>query len=189
MNEFEAYQIYLSLRSHLTRKNYDAFKYRFKTNASVETFRKRKDAAIFKALSGRWSRRDYMGFVISNLIAGNSWIGAMSEEVFRSWDARIGALFYNFSKEMKAFWGNHGPDFDLAFVGTETKPSILSREILGERVSLETAGCLHKMIDINNVNGDPLAWGEKQLLISKYADFLEIDQKKFRDEMTKILSV
>ena len=42
MNEFEAYKHYLALKLHFS-SDYDYFKYNGKTNATQQSFEKRKD--------------------------------------------------------------------------------------------------------------------------------------------------
>ena len=50
MNEFEAYKHYLALKLHFS-SDYDYFKYNGKTNATQQSFEKRKDRFRFSKLA------------------------------------------------------------------------------------------------------------------------------------------
>ena len=50
---FDVYKVYLGVKLHFTTDTYDYVKYGGKTNATLDTFTKRKDRYFFHKLSKR----------------------------------------------------------------------------------------------------------------------------------------
>jgi len=48
---FEVYKMYLALKQHFTKDNYDYVKYRGKVTASEKSFEERRDRYFFKKLA------------------------------------------------------------------------------------------------------------------------------------------
>jgi hypothetical protein len=71
MTGYEAFALYNSLKIHFTQKSYDYFKYNGKSNISVQTFELRKDKYYFYKLSRKYSREEFVKFLVSNFIIDN----------------------------------------------------------------------------------------------------------------------
>ena len=51
MTGFEVYKMYLALKQHFTKQDYDYFKYRGKVRANEKSFEQRRDRYFFKKLA------------------------------------------------------------------------------------------------------------------------------------------
>jgi hypothetical protein len=86
MMPFDSYKIYLSLKNHFTKSNYDYHKYCGKTRASVQSFYKRKDRFWFEKISRQKSEKEVEQFFVANFVSCSDpeslWIGDMIKEGF-----------------------------------------------------------------------------------------------------------
>lgn len=184
MNEFEAYCLYVSLKSHFNNKNYDFFKYSGKIkSATPESFKKRKDGIFFMKLAKHSNPRD---FLVANMIASeNNWIGnlAYSEEAeknYREWSKRKQSFSYLFEQDLKKL----NPDFNSNFkVEENTHPQIL-KLYLGKQISIETFVVLLEITGVKPVldrkmKDDPI-WEKVSMKVQKYSPFVSYDKEKAR---------
>ena len=61
MTGFEVYKMYLALKQHFTKDNYDYQKYNGKVSASEKSFEERRDRFFFKKLATKHLRERYLG--------------------------------------------------------------------------------------------------------------------------------
>ena len=76
---FNAYKIYLALKSHFT-SDYDYFKYHGKMRVKEESFLKRRDKFFFEKIERRY-KKELVPFFVSNLIKeDNAWSGSLATD-------------------------------------------------------------------------------------------------------------
>ena len=68
MTPFDTYKIYLAMKSHFTREKYDYFQYGGKTNASLDSFYKRKDRYFFEKTSRKYPDEEVKQFFVANFV-------------------------------------------------------------------------------------------------------------------------
>lgn len=118
MDGYLAFQIYQSLKLHFT-SDYDAVKYNFKTAVKRGSFEKRRDRYFFEKLSRRFRRDELIQYFTANLIENsNTWIGDMSDEIYRAYVARYDKLTYMFGQDLQIL-ANKGYSFDQLCSTTE----------------------------------------------------------------------
>ncbi len=187
MTGFDAYKMYLAVRSHFTRLDYDFFKFNGKTKASEAAFNKRKDIYTFKKLAAKKDANDILYYFVSNFIMGASYVRQFNDGNYSKWKTKQESFTYKFKQDIdKLLDGIPQPyeeSFDSLFKAEKGKHPILIREYYGNEISLETLVvldyCLGFVDNFNKVLTDPV-WNETSTLIVKYAPFLTIDCKKYK---------
>ena len=101
MNGFEVYQMYLSLKQHFTREQYDYFRYGGRTRAKETTFLKRKDSYFFKKLATRYSKEDLLLYLVSNFITDfGGYVRNFSDDVYKKWKIKQESFTYKFKQDV-----------------------------------------------------------------------------------------
>jgi len=187
MDAFEAYKMFIALKSHFTRDGYDFFKYNGKTNASKSSFETRKDKYMFHKLS---KKKDPTNFVVANFVeyGTNEWIGDMVseskyEQTYLDWKKKQESLSYVFSQDLQRLL----PDLDDAIKVTGGQHPKLIRMFLQGRVNIETLIILNKACNMfaywNHKLDDDFIWHDIYKKCMKYAPFISFDTAK----MNKII--
>ena len=137
MDAFEAYKVYIALKSHFTTKYYDYFKYNGRTRASRKTFEKRADKYFFHKLS---KRKDIVEFLVSNFVYnGDGWVGDLvqnneSEKYYRQFLRTRESLSYILSEELNKLKDKFNDNF---VVENGQHPYALKLYLRGD-ISIET---------------------------------------------------
>lgn len=189
MTGFEVYQMYLAVRSHFTRPEYDFFRFNGKTKASVSAFEKRKDTYFFKKLATRLGdKNDVLYFMVSNFISDNKgYIRSFSDKVYQDWKTRQESFTYKFKQDIDSLLDSieapYDVNFDNIFSAEKGKHPILLRKYYAQEVSLETLvvleSCLGYVNRFDEHLTDPI-WSETKYTIIKYLPFMNIDCKKYK---------
>lgn len=178
---FEVYKTYVALKMHFT-SDYDYFKYNGKIKADLNSFETRKDKYQFYKLS---KKKDWFNYILSNLIAGESWVGNMltSEGELRhvEWTKRTQSLGYVFARDL----GHMRDDFNDNFIVEDNRHPFALRLYLMKQISLETLIILNSLVGIfrhwdKKLANDPL-WKEVKTVAVKYVKFVSYDNKKMRE--------
>ena len=102
MNAFDCYVIYLAIKAHFTRKNYDYFKYNGRVRASNEKFVERSDVYFFEKLSKKYTKKELESYFVSNFLSNsNLWVGDMNEKNFLDWKKKIQSISYMFQSDLE----------------------------------------------------------------------------------------
>lgn len=183
MDAFEAYKLYLSLKSHFTSKTYDYFKYNGRTRASRSTFEGRSDRYFFHKLS---KRKDVIGFLVSNFIYNESnWVGDLiqnteSEKFYRQYLKVRESLSYIFENDIQKL----EEDFDLNFQVVDGQHPILLKKYLRGEINLETLVILDELVGFskkwNRRIDENALWPQIFIKVNKYKPFLEFDKEKMK---------
>jgi hypothetical protein len=186
LSAFDTYALYLALKNHFTRDSYDFFRYQGKTNASTDSFMKRKDRFQFQKLSRRVSGDEMQAFIVANLLAGKSWVGDLLEEeaddIYHKHMKINQSLSYVFTNELDTIFSKHNPAACFR-IRRDTYPLILMSFIQGS-VSPQTMVILNDFVNYiqkwDSVYTDDPIWSKYRILIKKYAPFLEYDRAKLK---------
>lgn len=180
MNSFESYCDYIALKLHFKDWQYDYFLFRGHTNATPESFAKRKDRYWFEKLANLYSPHERIlahcctteSVFIRNIVNDH--------DIFLKWQARQDSLTKIFAEEIKRL----KKIFDSNFLFTPGSHPYIVREYLGGRISLETMTIISDLTDCVSYWGghseeDPI-FEMVIRRIMKYTKFLDYDLEKFR---------
>jgi hypothetical protein len=188
MTPFDCYKLYLSLKNHFTKNNYDYHKYCGKTRASLESFYKRKDRFFYEKLSRQKTDKEIEAFFVSNFVSCSDpqslWIGEIirnGEEKHKEWSKKIQSLSYLFKEEVESIFS--GQNFDEFFkIENNRHPIILKKHLQGN-LSLETLLILEKILGykkhFDKKLEDPI-WQIVSMKLNKYTPFLNIDVFRYK---------
>lgn len=187
MTGFECYKMYLAVRSHFTRLDYDFFRFNGKTRASESAFNKRKDIYTFKKLATKKDNNELLYYFVSNFIMGADYIRQFKESNYNQWKTTQESFTYKFKQDIDTLLNEieqpYEKSFDTLFHAESGKHPILIRGYYGNEISLETLVvlnyCLGFVDNFNRVLNDPV-WQDTSMRIVKYAPFLNIDCKKYK---------
>jgi hypothetical protein len=197
-NAFEAYQLYLSLKSHFTNKKYDFFKFCGKVNCSVSSFESRSDKSFFYKISKKYGKAKLTDFYVANFINDpNIWIGNLldesAEEIYSNWQKKIESLTYHFTQECHELfqWSTlKGIKFNELFQVQNYNYPILVRMAQQNIISLESFIIFNRILDFGkqvDKSLNDVVWEEFWNKVCKYDPFLHIDVIKCKQELRKII--
>lgn len=175
---FEAYNIFQSIKMHFTSDAFDCREYDYSVRSSIESFNKRKDAAMFTKAAKKYASRELLiDYFLSNIILdpANCWISTCNQNNYLDWKRRIEGLTFIFENECKGLVKRF-PDHTLLFQGSP--PNILN-EYLGQRISLETLVIFNSIVfTIDNYDDASGLFSDIKRVVKKYYQFLNIDKLK-----------
>lgn len=190
MDAFQAYKIYLALKSHFNNKNYDYFKYNGRTRASIKTFENRSDKYFFSKLA---RHSDCVNYLASNFFEGDCWVGdlvneSVAEKTYRKWRKRIESLTYVFTNDLDRL--NDCYDTNLIPVDGQYPP--LLKMYLRKEISPETLLILNDITPFFNTWNrritDKVIWPTHYSKLRKYRPFFTIDLDKYKQIVLKRFS-
>ena len=189
MNEFEAYKHYLALKLHFS-SDYDYFKYNGKTNATQQSFEKRKDRFRFSRLARKLDDPLLIEFFVSNLILGNVWVGEMDEKVWKEWVAKNESIEYIFKNEAEKLL-TQAPNFDIIFNCNNGNHPKLVKAYLGKKINLETLVIFEKLVHYRKTFDkeirEQIIWPKVSRLIEKYEPFVDVNIWRCKKELIEIV--
>jgi hypothetical protein len=186
LSAFDTYCMFLALKNHFTRDNYDFFRYRGKVNASPDSFMSRKDRFQFQKLSRLHNEENMRDFIVSNILAGKSWVGEFldddAEENYLKHLKIRQSLSYIFTNELDGLFRNGQPIVTFR-VYKDRYPSSFMYYLSG-RVTIETMVILNNLINYvpkwDIFYSDDSIWPKHSMMIKKYAPFLVYDKQKMK---------
>ncbi|UYA57495.1 loader of DNA helicase [Synechococcus phage S-CREM1] len=199
MTGFEVYQMYLALKLHFTKDDYDYFRFNGKTRASEESFNKRNDSYFFKKLASKYDRDRIQEYFVSNFISDNKGyikdiIRPSGETIYFNWKKKQDSFLYTFREEVHTLLDNiefpYEQNFDNLFVCKRGNHPIILTSYLRKEISLETLiifeTCLGYVKRLDKTLTDPV-WNQVKTQVIKYAPFLQIDCKKYKSIILKTI--
>lgn len=183
---FEAYKLFVALRSHFTTKHYDFSKYEGRIKATKNSFLKRSDVYWFHKLAQHPNK---MAFLVANFAYGETdWIGNMiqnsnAEANYRHYCKVRDSLTYIFTQDL------HKLDnvFDDNFRVEEGQHPTLLKLLLRKEISLETFVVLEDLCSFsrkwNRRITDTIIWPTVHHKALKFRPFVEYN----KDKMKKIV--
>ena len=181
MDSLQVYQLYLSLRLHFTRPDFDITKSRKGVKVSREAFLKRKDLFALRKLAETKTKTEIIDFLVANFVSGNQWGGvfdAEANEVYAEWQIRMQKLGYTFKQDIQTLYADGDP-FEVI---DGQHPKVL-KLYLGKKISLESIAILAKIGIIDNTDYSSLSndfiWNDFAHLVKKYKPFVKIDKDHY----------
>ena len=192
---FDVYRMYLALKQHFTKPDFDFFKYEGRVNVKAATYEKRNDYYFFETLARKYDAVDIQEYLLASFICadnpGKVWIGDIKrngKENWLDWQKRMSALSYNLDKEtsvLRDFLDASETPFNALFSCDGGHPPLLRLYIRGD-ISLETLMILDMvlgfMLSWDQRMTDPL-WTATSLKIKKYKPFLSLPVSKFKEKL------
>jgi hypothetical protein len=185
MDSLQVYQLYLSLRLHFTRPDFDITKSRKGVKVSREAFLKRKDLFALRKLGETKQKTEIIDFLVANFVSGNQWGGvfdAEANEVYAEWQIRMQKLGYTFKQDIQTLYADGNP-FEVI---DGQHPKVL-KLYLGKKISLESIAILAKIGIIENIDYSSLSndfiWNDFVHLVKKYKPFVKIDKEYYTRQL------
>lgn len=195
-NGLRAYKAYIALKQHFTKPDYDYFKYNGSTNASFDSYKKRKDAIFFEMLG---KQADVVNFIAINL-------GTYSK-VFPKDLATNPKYKQNYEKIRKELesityvLGNKLRDLGFTGYGDIARfstvpdngghPELVKSFLKGE-ISLVILCAFDRQFLLTELYDkriqDPVVWPKLSLQIQKIQPFLNLDRTLVTKAVTKLIA-
>lgn len=188
MTAFEAYKMYLGIKSHFARPNYSYIRYNGGVKAIESSFNKRNDRYFFEKLS---RKSDLLNFLIANFLEGDIWVRDLlndeSESRYVQWQRRTQSLTYNFQNELSGI----SSDFKSYFVVRNGQHPPLLKEFRHGNISIETLTILNDILNFfpywDRKISDDIIWPNTRNKCLKYAEFIKYDKTKLKLIVKNIL--
>jgi hypothetical protein len=190
---FEAYKIYLSIKQHFEREDYDFFKYNGKVRVNLDSFLRRKDRFQFHKLT-KIASKDLLNYVIANYSRRDKvWVGDLindeAQRTYTDWMRVTQSQSYIFEQELTPFVQNIDSECD---VKDGQHPNLLIRHLQKE-VSIETLIILNRMCGFagkwNTLISEKIFWPNIERRMRKYEPFIQYDTQKYKKIIQKILDI
>ena len=90
MNGFDVFKTYQAIKLHFTSPTYNYFVYNGKTNATLDSFERRRDKFMFHKLARQYDERELIPFLVANFISDNhKWtkdlLSSEAVETYTNW--------------------------------------------------------------------------------------------------------
>jgi hypothetical protein len=191
VSPFEAWRIGIALRLHFAEGGYDALKFNFKVPQTQRSFETRRDRYFYEKVAKSYPKKQAcIEFFLANMLAGKTWIGDMTGEIYALWQNRMQSLSYSFKSELsdcKQYCDQRGLSFDDLFSYAGELPPIY-KLYFSQKVSLETLCALDVLCNycahINKNVSDPMGiLQETSRIVVGYKPFLlpKIDKQKYKE--------
>lgn len=187
---FEAYKLFMAIKTHFTNPNFDYFQYNGKIRASIQSFEQRRDRFQFAKLA---RHKDPQSFLVANFVSGNpKWIGDVlsdeSESIYTDWQRRIESLTYLVTKEIKQLEDGFVDKFK---VKNGQHPELLKLYRQG-KVSVETLVILNDLLHFfqfwDTRIDDTIIWPSVRDKCLKYRQFLHYDKAKIKPLVKELMT-
>jgi len=188
VSAFDTWSIYMAIKLHFSEGSYDAFKFNFRGPRLKESaFAARRDRYFFEKLARRYvKKKTVIEFFTANILAGKTWVGDMSDEVYLAWQSRIQSLDYTFKTQIREI-RSLGISFDSLFEMSQGLPLIF-KLYASEKILLETLCVLDILCDysthINKDISDPMGLLKNMShKVSRYKPFIvdKINKQKAKE--------
>tara|TARA_B100000035_G_C20978640_1_gene544376 strand:+ start:360 stop:959 length:600 start_codon:yes stop_codon:yes gene_type:complete len=185
---FEVYKMYLALKQHFTKPDYDFWKYNGKVRANEKSFEQRQDRYFFKKLATKYSGTKLLEYFVANFVSDpKGYLRSFSDDTYTDWKIHQESFTYKFKQDVELLLDDsifpYQEAFDRLFlVSTGKHPKILRQYLSGE-ISLETLvvfeSCLGFVKNFDQVLTDPV-WKDTRMRILKYKPFMKLDCSQYK---------
>jgi hypothetical protein len=186
LSGYGAYKLFLAIRAHFDRTEYDYFKYEGKTNATRDAYEARKDKQFFETLSKRYTPKELRDLYISNILDDRLYVtDLLSEEANETLFEYLGrrqSIAYVFENELSKILGNDPKAVFETVVGEYPRILIM---FLRRMVSIETMVILNDFIGYSSkydayLGDHDILWSQIRSKIVNYKGFFKYDKIKMR---------
>jgi len=181
MEPFEVYRLYLALKLHFTKKDYNITKTKGAVRASQNAFLKRRDLTAMRKLARDYKRREIIDLLVANFVSGNKWGGvfdANAKETYEAWKSRKLKLDYIFEQDIaKIELEMEKENIADPFSSEDGYHPLVYRLYFGHLISIETLVVLDKIHNYVTMDSDDIFLEDVSMLIKKYRPFVQITDK------------
>tara|TARA_S200000501_G_scaffold266113_1_gene249830 strand:- start:3246 stop:3827 length:582 start_codon:yes stop_codon:yes gene_type:complete len=174
---FEVYKLYLAVKLHFTKKDYDIIKYRGKVRIKEETYKKRKDLVSIKKLARDYDREEVVNFLVANFVSGERWGGLFDTDAarrYKEWTVRKNQREYRFQQDVsKILLEMETKNITNPFIEKNGEHPLTFRLFFGNIVSIESVVILDKIYNWCEQLDDILL-DDTVLLVKKYRPFVKV---------------
>jgi len=185
---FEVYKMYLAVKNHFTKEQYNYFRYNGNVRANEASFQKRKDVYFFKKLGAKYSPEEMIYYLVSNFIVDfGGYVRNFSDDAYKNWKTKQESFTYRFKQDIDSLLDEveypYDKNFDNLFTVEPNKHPVLLRSFYANEITLETMAvlehCLGYVKNFDKNLSDPV-WEQTRMKIVKYVPFLDIDCGRYR---------
>jgi hypothetical protein len=186
IDAYDVYLMYLGLKLHFSKPNYNYFKYGGKTRASKDAFLKRRDRYFFGKIGRNYTKEEINYLFIANLVHdSNMWIGAFfdteAQERYMDFRKKMESIQYTFKENAEVVVKHikkHNLKFDDLFKRKGNNVEIVNL-LNWKHIDLIFFVILDKMLGFcPHLDGDlqnDLWWEKTSLKVAKLSDFIKIE--------------
>ena len=187
MTGYEVYKMYLALKQHFTKQDYDYFKYRGKVRANEKSFEQRRDRYFFKKLATLYSDTEILSYFVAKFVFDTKgYIQSFSKDIYTTWKINQESFTYKFKEDVNTLLDDYqtpyADAFEKLFTVESGHPPIIKHYLAGN-ISLETLvvfeKCLGFISNFDKKLNDPI-WKEVKIKTLKYKPFLNIDCQSYK---------
>lgn len=175
---FEVYKLYLALKLHFTKKEYDITQTKGAVKVKQETFLKRKDLTAIRKLARDYKRSEIIDFLVSNFVSGEKWGGLFDVEanrVYKDWLSRKAKREYIFEQDVaKIELEMQKNSIDNPFVEKNSQHPLTFKLYFANMITIETVVLLDKVFNFVDIDTDDVFIGDISLIIKKYRPFVKL---------------
>jgi hypothetical protein len=194
LSGYGAYMLFLALRTHFTKDNYDFFVMCGKLRANKDSYNRRTDRAFFEKVARDYDAKELRDLFIANLLQDKHYIlefiDEEADEVYTAYKRRRQALSYVCTNDMDRIFNQ--TDIKRTFSASKDRYPDLITLFLRGVVSIETMVILDDLLGFTSkydkIYYDDSIWPKISRKISKYRPFLKYDKVKMKDILKGIVN-
>ena len=189
---FDVFRMYLAMKLHFTKDNYDYFQYDGKARANEENYHQRKDRWFHETLAKKHTKEEIQELLLASFILSEDsskvWIGDLRQSGQDRWmvfKKSQQSLTYTFEQDLESVvrsMGTKGYTFNNLFETMGGHPPLL-KLFLKRQLNLNTLVVMDIVLGFtkrwDKELKDPL-WEQLSLKIRKYKPFLSINRDKYQ---------
>lgn len=177
---FEVYKLYLALKLHFTKKDYDITKTKGAVRVKEETFLKRKDLTAIRKLARDYSRKEIIDLLVANFVSGEKWGGLFdieSKKRYDSWLSRKNKREYIFEQDVAKLQLEMEKREVVDIFSAKSGQHPLTMQLyFANMISIESLVILDKIFNYAE-ELDDIFLSDYALLIMKYRPFVKVTDK------------
>ena len=185
ISPFQTFMLFISLKNHFLKEDYDYFKYNGKSNVSKKSFDKRSDKYVFEKINNRYISKEITErFFVANLVQGVTWIRDFNDSNYNKMMRYRQSMSYSFSGDCRTLFNGVDPP-DVFKTPKDSYPLILTY-FLEDQISIETLVIINRLTMFKErfderIGTNDYVWSKIRLKMDKYSPFLKYNDKYLRD--------
>ena len=151
MTGFEVYKMYLALKQHFTKQDYDYFKYRGKVRANEKSFEQRRDRYFFKKLATLVSDDEVLSYFVANFVNDSKgYLQSFSKDIYTDWKINQESFTYKFKQDVNTLLDDYQTPYikHLKNYLLESGHPPIIKHYLAGNISIETLVVFEKCLRI-----------------------------------------